>query len=74
MFSHLLLVLTCVAGQDTSYCSLSPQHTLCRYLTTLLLRKHTMCRNKGLGHLCGQPGERGLSLREQEEVTDYHNR
>ena len=40
----------------------------------LLLRKHTMCRNKGLGPLCGQPGERGLSVREQEEVTDYHNR
>ena len=59
MWFLLLLALGCRA-QNSDYCGIT--------------RKHTMCRNKGLGHLCGQPGERGLSVREQEEVTDYHNR
>lgn len=59
MWLLLLAVLGCGA-QSSDYCGIT--------------RKHTMCRNKGLGPLCGQPGERGLSGREQEEVTDYHNR
>ena len=59
MWRLLLLALTC-AGQSSDYCGIS--------------RQHTMCRNKGLGPLCGTPGERGLGTVDQREVTDYHNR
>jgi len=59
MWRLLLLALTC-AGQSSDYCGIT--------------RQHTMCRNKGLGPLCGTPGERGLLPQEQGEVLDYHNR
>ena len=56
----LLVLLVGCGAQSSDYCGIS--------------RQHTMCRTKGLGPVCGQPGEQGLSAREQEEVTDYHNR
>ena len=59
MWRLLLLALTC-AGQSSDYCGIT--------------RQHTMCRNKGLGPLCGTPGERGVLPQEQGEVLDYHNR
>ena len=60
MWRLLLLALTCANGQSSDYCGIT--------------RQHTMCRNKGLGPLCGIPGERGLGPQEQAEVVDYHNR
>jgi hypothetical protein len=66
MQTSTLLVLSLssvmILGQtrDRDYCQISQGHTL--------------CRNKGVGQLCGQVEERGLSSREQDEVTDYHNR
>ena len=60
MWRLLLLAFTCANGQSSDYCGIT--------------RQHTMCRNKGLGPLCGIPGERGLGPQEQAEVVDYHNR
>ena len=59
----LLLVVgavTMVSAQVSDYCGIS--------------RKHTMCRNKGLGPLCGKPLGQGMSVSDQQEVVDYHNR
>ena len=60
--AHLLVVVGAgvVSAQVSDYCGIS--------------RKHTMCRNKGLGPLCGNPLDQGMSVSEQEEVVDYHNR
>jgi len=55
LVSGLSLALT-----QSNYCSISQQHTLCRY--------------QGVGPECRQHNERGLSLQEKKEILDYHNR
>ena len=55
-FSHILVA---VSGQ-TSYCSITPSHT--------------MCQHSGVSSYCGQYYYRGLTQAEKQEVLLEHNR
>ena len=55
-------------------CLLTIGHVLGESNYCSITRDHTMCRYRGVGHTCKNPKERGLSKLEKKEVLDYHNR
>ena len=80
----VLLSISWALANDRDYCRFTSSHTLCRWQsvwtwqqqteTFITLLNHVVDRYQGVGPACGQVGERGLSVQEQEEVTDIHNR
>ena len=58
----VLLVVTGGARGQSSYCGLSPQHTLCLH------------REGATGPACGAINSRGVSESERELIVRTHNR
>ena len=58
-----IIILLSLGGSvlsQSTYSSISPEHTLCKY--------------GGVGPACGQIGGRGVGEQEKGMVLDYHNR
>ena len=58
----VLLVATVGSRGQSSYCGLSPQHTLCLH------------RKGETGPSCGAVNTRGVSMTEMDTIVDTHNR
>ena len=55
-----VLVFVCSVSGQGDYCSITTEHTLCKY--------------EGVGPVCGDTLARGVTNMERRMVVDYHNR